>query len=97
MAHKQGVLREHCAAVGRNYDEIKQTYYGFLQIADNPAEIHQRTDLHMITGNPEQVAAEVQQFINLGVRPLMFRFIGFPLRIKGGTGSPIRPAASLDD
>ncbi len=78
MAHKQQVLREHCIAVGRNYDEIKQTYYGFLQIADDPAEIHHRSDLHMIAGNPEQVAAEVQQFINLGVSHIMFRFIGFP-------------------
>jgi len=78
MAHKQQVLREHCNAVGRNYDEIKQTYYGFLQIADDPAEIRQRTDLHMIAGNPEQVAAEVQQFINLGASHIMFRFIGFP-------------------
>ena len=26
-----------------------------------------------------------------------FRFIGFPLRIKGGTGSPIRAVAWLDD
>jgi kynurenine formamidase len=25
-----------------------------------------------------------------------FRFIGFPLRIKGGTGSPIRAVAWLD-
>jgi kynurenine formamidase len=26
-----------------------------------------------------------------------FRFIGFPLRIKGGTGSPIRAVAWLED
>ena len=26
-----------------------------------------------------------------------FRFIGFPLKIKGGTGSPIRAVAWLDD
>ena len=26
-----------------------------------------------------------------------FRFIGFPLKIKGGTGSPIRAVAMLDD
>ena len=26
-----------------------------------------------------------------------FRFIGFPLRIKGGTGSPIRAVAWIDD
>ncbi|MFP4270984.1 MAG: hypothetical protein ACLFTL_10515 [Alphaproteobacteria bacterium] len=26
-----------------------------------------------------------------------FRFIGFPLKIKGGTGSPIRAVAVLDD
>jgi kynurenine formamidase len=26
-----------------------------------------------------------------------FRFIGFPLKIKGGSGSPIRAVALLDD
>ena len=26
-----------------------------------------------------------------------FRFIGFPLKIRGGTGSPIRPVAVLED
>jgi kynurenine formamidase len=26
-----------------------------------------------------------------------FRFIGFPLTIKGGSGSPIRAVAALDD
>ena len=26
-----------------------------------------------------------------------FRFIGFPLKIKGGTGSPIRAVALFDD
>jgi kynurenine formamidase len=26
-----------------------------------------------------------------------FRFIGFPLKIKGGSGSPIRAVAFLDD
>jgi kynurenine formamidase len=26
-----------------------------------------------------------------------FRFIGFPLKIRGGTGSPIRAVALLDD
>jgi kynurenine formamidase len=26
-----------------------------------------------------------------------FRFIGFPLKIKGGTGSPIRAVALLDN
>jgi kynurenine formamidase len=26
-----------------------------------------------------------------------FRFIGFPLKIRGGTGSPIRPVAVLDE
>jgi kynurenine formamidase len=26
-----------------------------------------------------------------------FKFIGFPLKIKGGTGSPIRAVAMLDE
>ena len=26
-----------------------------------------------------------------------FRFIGFPLKIRGGTGSPIRPVAVFED
>jgi kynurenine formamidase len=26
-----------------------------------------------------------------------FRFIGFPLKIRGGTGSPIRPVAVIEE
>jgi|GEM_PF-559386 len=78
FAAKLDSLRQQCAEIGRDFATIKLTYYGFLQITDDPAQIEQRPGLHMQAGNPQQVAAELQQFIDLGVSHFMFRLVGFP-------------------
>jgi alkanesulfonate monooxygenase SsuD/methylene tetrahydromethanopterin reductase-like flavin-dependent oxidoreductase (luciferase family) len=78
MAAKQQVLREHCKAIGRNYDEIKQTYYGFLQVVNDPAEIKPNPNLHVVAGTAEQVTAELQDFLKLGVTHFLFRMADFP-------------------
>lgn len=77
-AQKQAVLKDWCAKLGRDFSEIKQTYYGFLQVADEPAQVQQREGLHIIAGTPAQIAAELDQFIALGVTHFMFRFTDFP-------------------
>lgn len=78
MAQKQQALREHCAAIGRNYDEIKQTYYGFLQVVEKEAEIRRIPNLHAIAGTAAQVAEELRGFLKLGVTHFLFRMVDFP-------------------
>jgi F420-dependent oxidoreductase-like protein len=38
LRHKIDVLRQHCHAVGRDYDEIEKTTATFLDLGDNPGE-----------------------------------------------------------
>jgi F420-dependent oxidoreductase-like protein len=43
IAHKYEVLREHCAAVGRNYDEIERSNLQTINLArDTPSQIVER-------------------------------------------------------
>jgi F420-dependent oxidoreductase-like protein len=38
LKHKLDVLRQHCDAVGRDYDEIEKTVATFLDLGDNPGD-----------------------------------------------------------
>ncbi|HEX3792404.1 MAG TPA: LLM class F420-dependent oxidoreductase [Pseudonocardiaceae bacterium] len=39
LAHKLEVLREHCAAVGRDYNEIEKTVYYIFDVGDNGEKV----------------------------------------------------------
>jgi alkanesulfonate monooxygenase SsuD/methylene tetrahydromethanopterin reductase-like flavin-dependent oxidoreductase (luciferase family) len=80
-ATKLEALKHHCVEVRREYGSIKKTYFGFVSITPDGAKPEPRGDLHIIYGTPDQVAAELQQFVDLGVEHFMLRFIDFP-----GTG-----------
>jgi alkanesulfonate monooxygenase SsuD/methylene tetrahydromethanopterin reductase-like flavin-dependent oxidoreductase (luciferase family) len=78
-ALKQEVLREHCQRVGRNPAEILNSYYGAFSIVEDPSKAETR-DFHVVGGTPKMVAAELQQFIDLGVRHFQMRMTDFPSR-----------------
>ena len=79
-------LREHCAAVGRNYDEIVKTWaIECIAVADTHAaalEIAQSSPLYdpdtSIVGTPDQVETQLRRFTDLGVEHFIFRFPDFP-------------------
>jgi alkanesulfonate monooxygenase SsuD/methylene tetrahydromethanopterin reductase-like flavin-dependent oxidoreductase (luciferase family) len=83
-AHKLDVLREHCAAVGRPYDAIRKTWSAeAIAVAPTAAEAERIAaaspyDNHPIVGTPEQVAAQLQAFVDLGVTYLIVRLVDFP-------------------
>jgi alkanesulfonate monooxygenase SsuD/methylene tetrahydromethanopterin reductase-like flavin-dependent oxidoreductase (luciferase family) len=84
-ARKLEVLRAHCEAVGRNYEEIVKTWgHEALTIAGTEAEarrIAERNPLNSptaIVGTPDQVADRLQSFIDLGVEYFVLRFADFP-------------------
>ena len=77
FAHKQQVLANHCREIGRDPAEIVQTYYGFLQFVDDPSKKEQR-DFHLISGTPDDITRELEQFIKLGVKHFQFRIMDFP-------------------
>jgi alkanesulfonate monooxygenase SsuD/methylene tetrahydromethanopterin reductase-like flavin-dependent oxidoreductase (luciferase family) len=84
LRHKVEVLREHCAAVGRDPDEIEFTLGIKATIRDSAAEAtevwkramaHNRTPLADVenddtfwTGTPEQLAERLAPYVELGFR-----------------------------
>jgi alkanesulfonate monooxygenase SsuD/methylene tetrahydromethanopterin reductase-like flavin-dependent oxidoreductase (luciferase family) len=78
-------LREHCKAVGRNYDEIKKTFStDCVAVAPTLAQAERiRQDSFFanyapITGTPDDVAAKLQTYIDLGISHFIVRFADFP-------------------
>jgi alkanesulfonate monooxygenase SsuD/methylene tetrahydromethanopterin reductase-like flavin-dependent oxidoreductase (luciferase family) len=83
-AHKLDVLRRHCQAVGRNYDDIVKTWSPeAIALADTETAAYQIAEASpykqdVIIGTPGQVANQLQAFVDLGVERLIIRVIDFP-------------------
>jgi len=78
-------LREHCEAVGRNYDEIIKTYSSdCVAVAPTTEEAvrMQRASFFgkygPIVGSPDEVSARIQALVDLGFTHFIFRFPDFP-------------------
>ncbi len=78
FAHKCEVLKGHCADVGRDYDEIQKTWSPEIFIREDAAEIEaggtrsswgepfDSWKAGNLVGTPEQVAARIQEYVDLG-------------------------------
>jgi alkanesulfonate monooxygenase SsuD/methylene tetrahydromethanopterin reductase-like flavin-dependent oxidoreductase (luciferase family) len=83
-ARKLEVLRGHCQAVGRDYDEIVKTWSAeAVAVAETEAEAQAIAaaspyNENAIAGTPAQVAEQLQAFVDLGVRHLIVRPLDFP-------------------
>lgn len=75
---KLSVLEGHCAAIGRDPQTIRKTYFTFLSITRDPAKIVRREGIHVIGGAPEEVTAQLQGFVDLGMDYFILRFLDFP-------------------
>lgn len=84
FAHKLTVLRSHCDAVGRNYAEILKTYNAeCVAVARTEAEARQIAAAtpyqnFPIAGAPQQVAEQLQVFVDLGAAYISVRLVDFP-------------------
>ena len=76
-AHKQAILVGHCRDIGRDPAEILQSYYGFVQFVDDPSKLEKR-DFHIISGTPDMITRELEEFIKLGAKHFQFRIMDFP-------------------
>jgi F420-dependent oxidoreductase-like protein len=77
-AHKRDVLRDHCAAVGRDPDEIRMTWSPEVFVRSTEAEIEAAGTRSLwgeeasswragnLVGTPEQVAEKVRTYLDLG-------------------------------
>ena len=84
-AHKLEVLRGHCQAVGRNYDDIVKTWATeVVAVAETEAEAKRMAEASpfnggsRIVGTPDQVVQALRRFTGLGVTYFMLRFADFP-------------------
>jgi alkanesulfonate monooxygenase SsuD/methylene tetrahydromethanopterin reductase-like flavin-dependent oxidoreductase (luciferase family) len=75
---KLAALKGHCQDVGRDYDQIKKTYFGFVSLKEEEQESLDRGGLHIVQGTPGDVEDEFRDFIDLGVEHFMLRFVDFP-------------------
>jgi alkanesulfonate monooxygenase SsuD/methylene tetrahydromethanopterin reductase-like flavin-dependent oxidoreductase (luciferase family) len=93
FAHKLGVLREHCAAVGRDYDSIVKTAtVSAVAIAPSRTEAQRMAEAcrfykpeaptAAVVGEPADVAEQLRRYEDLGIRHLILRFADFP-RLDG--------------
>jgi len=79
-AHKRDVLRQHCAAVGRDPDEIRMTWSPEIFVRPTEAEVlavgslavwGQAADewrANNLIGTPEQVVEKIGEYVALGCR-----------------------------
>jgi alkanesulfonate monooxygenase SsuD/methylene tetrahydromethanopterin reductase-like flavin-dependent oxidoreductase (luciferase family) len=81
---KDAILRERCAEVGRNPDEIERTVTVWLAIRDDPAEARRALatnaaangdtlgdDDQAFLGSPEKIADELRPIVEVGFRHIL--------------------------
>jgi len=82
--HKLGILRQHCEAIGRNYDAIVKTWSAeCVAVAATEEAARQAVEATPynnapIYGTPAQVAEQLQAFLDVGVTYLIVRLVDFP-------------------
>ncbi|MCY3994455.1 MAG: LLM class flavin-dependent oxidoreductase [Caldilineaceae bacterium] len=89
-AHKQSVLKEHCRAVGREYDEILQVMHVSVLIAENERELQRlREDPDVrpsgegsIEGTPAQVTEALLRIVEQGAERITVNIADSP-RVEG--------------
>ena len=85
-AHKQEVLKQHCRAVGRDYDEIVQVLRVGILIAETERDVERLKDAPGIrpmadirlAGTPAQVTETLRRIIKQGARRLTVNFADAP-------------------
>jgi alkanesulfonate monooxygenase SsuD/methylene tetrahydromethanopterin reductase-like flavin-dependent oxidoreductase (luciferase family) len=83
-ARKLAILHDHCRAIGRDPEAIVPTcYMGVTVSYDSQQLVRRRSmshrgDVHVISGNPDEVAAQIAAFAAVGVRHMQLNFLDFP-------------------
>jgi alkanesulfonate monooxygenase SsuD/methylene tetrahydromethanopterin reductase-like flavin-dependent oxidoreductase (luciferase family) len=83
-ARKLGILHDHCRAIGRDPDAIVPTCYMGITVAFDAQRLVRRRsmahrgDVHVISGTPDEVVAQIEAFSAVGVRHMQLNFLDFP-------------------
>ncbi len=76
--HKVGVLRDHCATVGRDPQAITNAQVTWISVEEDSAHATRWDNLHIVAGNPTEVAAELRAFHEAGADHFQMRFMDYP-------------------
>ncbi len=86
-ARKLDILASHCAAVGRDPNEIRKTWTGVVSIATSRSLAEQQVERYPIwpgdiplVGTPDDVRAQLQAYIDLGIDYFMLAFADEPVQ-----------------
>jgi alkanesulfonate monooxygenase SsuD/methylene tetrahydromethanopterin reductase-like flavin-dependent oxidoreductase (luciferase family) len=83
-ARKLAILHDHCRAIGRDPDTIVPTCYMGMTVSNDSKQLVRRRsmghrgEVHVISGNPDEVAAQIASFAAVGVRHMQLNFLDFP-------------------
>jgi alkanesulfonate monooxygenase SsuD/methylene tetrahydromethanopterin reductase-like flavin-dependent oxidoreductase (luciferase family) len=83
-AHKLAILHDHCRAIGRDPHAIVPTCYMGVTVSYDAQQLVRRRsmghrgEVHVISGDPDEVAAQVAAFVAAGVRYMQLNFLDFP-------------------
>ena len=78
FVRKSAVLDEHCRAVGRDPTSIVRSQVTWVSVEDDPSRLVRWPDLHIVAGDPDQVADELIGFRRAGVDHFQLRFMDYP-------------------
>ncbi len=82
-----GILRQHCQAVGRDYESIIKTFVtdcvAVAATHEKAVEMAKRSPFvddagNNFTGTPDEVAAQLERYTRQGVKHFVIRFADFP-------------------
>jgi alkanesulfonate monooxygenase SsuD/methylene tetrahydromethanopterin reductase-like flavin-dependent oxidoreductase (luciferase family) len=83
-ARKLSVLREHCRAIGRDREAIVPSCYMGVTVSHDATRLVRRRsmghrgEVHVVSGNPDEVAAQLAAYAEVGVRHMQLNFLDFP-------------------
>jgi alkanesulfonate monooxygenase SsuD/methylene tetrahydromethanopterin reductase-like flavin-dependent oxidoreductase (luciferase family) len=88
MKEYSDVLDEHCRAIGRDPKSIVRTFSTDVVavaptsdaawVIANASPFYKGSPAAEIVGNPDEVAAKLQRYIDIGVEHFILRFMDFP-------------------
>jgi alkanesulfonate monooxygenase SsuD/methylene tetrahydromethanopterin reductase-like flavin-dependent oxidoreductase (luciferase family) len=83
-ARKLAVLHDHCRAIGRDPAAIVPTCYMGISLSHDPARLIRRRsmghrgEVHVVSGDPDEVTAGIASFATAGVRLMQLNFLDYP-------------------
>ncbi len=83
-ARKLTVLHDHCRTIGRDPGTIVPTCYMGISLSHDPTRLIRRRfmghrgEVHVVSGDPDEVTRQIAQFAGVGVRHMQLNFLDFP-------------------